>query len=112
MIFETVIDNGLCYKNPTKRVSYTSNAEKTIKRIYTEEQIEIVESYAAPRMPEVVLLLETRLRRGELLGLKWEDINWGKSVFRLTALQLLSRVEVLNTNPPKWKSYPIKQSKY
>ena len=43
-IFETVIDNDLCYKNPAKRVSYTSIAEKTVKRVYTDEQMEIVES--------------------------------------------------------------------
>ena len=105
MIFETAIDNDLCYKNPAKRVSYTSNAEKTVKHVYTDEQIELVESYAAPRMPEVVLLLETGLRRGELLGLKWEDIDFGESIISVNRSIAVAKGGGTKTNPPKWKSY-------
>ncbi|CZT57462.1 hypothetical protein BN3661_01996 [Eubacteriaceae bacterium CHKCI005] len=41
-IFESAIDNDLCYKNPAKKISFTSHADKIEKRVYTDEQIEIV----------------------------------------------------------------------
>ena len=50
-------------------------------------------------------MLETRLRGGELLGLKWEDIDFSDetlSVKRSIADSKTSRVKI---NPPKWDSY-------
>lgn len=104
-IFDAAIDNDLCYKNPAKSVTYTSDRAKNEKKVYTDEQIQIVESFAADRMPEVIILLETGLRRGELLGLKWEDVdlhNKTLSVRRSVANKSGGGVTV---NPPKWNSY-------
>ena len=75
-IFETAIDNDLCYKNPAKSVTYTSDKTKAVKNIYSDLEIKIVSGYAKSRIPEVAFILETGLRRGEVLGLTWSDIDF------------------------------------
>lgn len=70
-IFETAIENDLCFKNPSKGISPASNAEKHKKEVYTDLQIRCVKILARDKIPEAGLLLETGLHRGELLGLKW-----------------------------------------
>ena len=105
MIFETAIDNDLCYKNPAKRVSYTSIAEKTVKRVYKDEQIDLVEEYALTRMPEVIVLLETGVRRGELLGLSSQDINLTHRTLSVNRSITDKQGGGVLINPPKWDSY-------
>ena len=105
-IFETAIENDLSYKNPAKRIEVQSSIGKHEKKVYDDLQIQLVKNYAKKHMPEVVILLETGLRRGELLGLKWEDIDYKNltlSVSRSITLENKSLVE----KPPKWDSYRI-----
>lgn len=103
-IFETAIENDLCYKNPAKSVTYTSNRVKNQKRVYSDEEIEKVEQFAEGRMPEVILLLETGLRRGELLGLQWEDIDFENKTITVRRAVADSKSGV-KVNKPKWDSY-------
>lgn len=111
-IFETAIENDLSYKNPARRIEVQSSVGKHEKKVYGDLQIQLVKNYAKKHMPEVVILLETGLRRGELLGLKWEDIDYKNltlSVSRSITLENQSLVE----KPPKWDSYrtlPLNQS--
>ena len=73
-IFETAIDNDLCYKNPARMADYTSAQAPKEKQAFTEAQYHMVCKASRKIMPAVVLLLETGLRGGELCGLKWADI--------------------------------------
>ena len=104
-IFETAIDNDLCIKNPAKSASYTSKAEPNIKKVYSNEEIETVIEFAKTRIPEISIILHSGLRRGEVLGLKWEDIdlkNHTLSVNRSIADKEGGGTEI---RPPKWNSY-------
>ena len=105
-IFETAIDNDLCFKNPVKNVVYKSAKGKNTKHILTPEQAEIVKQFARGRMDEVVLLLETGLRRGELLGLRWEDIDLDKQFLKVNRSVADSREKGrrVTVGPPKWNS--------
>lgn len=67
-LFEAAIENDLCYKNPAKHTTFRSDAKKHEKKVLSDEQITVTKNFAQSRMPEVILLLETGLRRGELLG--------------------------------------------
>lgn len=103
-IFESAIENDLCYKNPAKRSTYRSTAQKHIKHVLSDEQMETVKAYAVDRMPEVVLLLETGLRRGELLGLMWSDFDEREQTLSVRRSMALKH-GIVTANPPKWDSY-------
>ena len=45
------IENDLCYKNPAKHCTYRSTAQKHIKHVLSDEQMETVKAYTADRMP-------------------------------------------------------------
>ncbi len=77
-MFEKAIYNDLCRKNPVVGITYLSTKDKTIRRAYTKEQadklIEYAKSHHGGAM--IVIMLNTGVRRGELLGLKWIDIDY------------------------------------
>lgn len=103
-IFESAIENDICYKNPAKRCTLRSTAEKHNKTVLSDPQIRIMKSVASIHMPEVVFLLETGLRRGELLGLMWSDYDAKEQTIKVTRSMALKSNRVV-ANPPKWNSY-------
>lgn len=103
-IFLAAIDNDLCIKNPTRGVKYSTDKEKQEKQVYSDEKITAVETYAKERMPEVIILLETGLRRGELLGLRWCDVDLkNKSI--TVERSIADAKQGVKVRPPKWNSY-------
>ena len=76
-LFDAAIDNDLCFKNPVKNIKYQIVAPPVEKRVYTKEQADTVEAYAREQgRYDIVIMLETGVRRSELLGLKWSDIDF------------------------------------
>ncbi|GHU89365.1 site-specific integrase [Clostridia bacterium] len=78
-IFEEAIENGLCSKNPTKKLTLPTKPEKP-REAYTVEEVKTILSYAPTHVNQtiataIVTMLFTGLRRGELLGLKWCDLS-------------------------------------
>lgn len=108
-IFETAIDNDICYKNPVKNVTWVSDREANKKQVYTDEQIDWVINYAlndSHPFPDVVVLLETGLRRGELVGLKWDDVDLEHHTLSVNRSLSESRENAsVIENEPKWGSY-------
>lgn len=106
-IFETAIDNDLCFKNPAKGISYTSQKPKKQKKVYTDTELKFVKNFFYDEMPEVVFLLETGLRRGEMLGLMWEDIDLQQQTLSVNRSIARQKGGGIKTMPPKWNSYRI-----
>lgn len=104
-IFATAIDNDLCFKNPVKRINYTSEVDKHDKHVYSDEQIEAVSTYMRNRMPEICFMLETGARRGEMLGLMWQDIDFEKRTVFIQRAVVDKAGGGIDIRPPKWDSY-------
>lgn len=77
-IFNTAIENDLCFKNPAKGLHFYSTKPHKEKRTYSEEQARMILDYAKshPDGISIILLLKMGLRRSELLGLRWKDISF------------------------------------
>lgn len=83
-IFEAAIDNDLCYKNPVKNIKFQKVSEKTEKHVWTKEQAEIAQKYCMDRWRlDIVIFLNTGIRRSELLGLKWSDIDFDNNIMHI-----------------------------
>ena len=103
-IFLSAIDNDLCFKNPMRGAKYSTEKQKQEKHVYSDKEIKNIEAYAAKHMPEVIILLETGLRRGELLGLKWSDIDFANQSISVNR-SIADTKSGVKENPPKWNSY-------
>lgn len=110
-IFETAIENDLCYKNPAKRVQFSSEACRQVKRVLTEEQIAIVRAEAAEVFPAAALLLDTGMRRGELLGTMWTDfvLEHGNGSLRIqrTVVSEHGRLKLAAPKKNSFRTIPI-----
>lgn len=103
-IFDAAIDNDLIFKNPAKKIQLTSSAVKHEKTALTDAQIDQVKGAAVGTFDAIIFLLETGLRRGELLGLMWSDIDFDTGTFTVNR-----SFSIENGNgkmqPPKKGSY-------
>ena len=104
-IFETAIENDLCVKNPAKNIEYKSGVDKNDKKVYSDDQIKMAKQFFYDDMPEAFLLLETGLRRGEMLGLMWKDINFENKSLSVNRSIAEKRGGGITIMPPKWESY-------
>lgn len=81
-LFDAAIDNDLCFKNPVKNIKYQLVADPVQKRVYSREQADTVIAYSKEHgRYDIVIMLETGVRRSELIGLQWSDIDFeGKTI--------------------------------
>ncbi len=111
-IFEAAIENDLIYKNPAKHAAYISQVEKHEKHVYTDGQIIKAKQYFKTDFFDVFLMLETGIRRGELLGLMWKDVDLKNKTLKIERSIAEKQGGGVVTMPPKWDSYrtiPISQ---
>jgi integrase len=104
-IFDSAIDNDLCYKNPAKKIPLPKSKGTKEKRDYTKEEAGIIIEYAKTHRfgLDVILLLTLGLRRGELLGLMWEDVDFENKIIKINRAVSKSKNKVL-VDVPKTKA--------
>ena len=86
-MFEAAIENDMCIKNPTRNV-HPPVSTPSQRDAFTDIEIATILEYLTmqdDRLTELMIhtLLFTGLRRGELLGLMWDDIDFKDSMLRL-----------------------------
>lgn len=100
-IFQLAIDNRVMDYNPAEAVKIPKNAPPPKEReALNDEQIRWVNEYDHPAQPAAKLMLYCGLRRGELLALRWSDVDFNKNVISVN-----KSVEMIN-GLPKVKDHP------
>lgn len=82
-IFETAIDNDFISKNPCRNISCKSQKEKSKKRTYDKESVEMLCASDHKYSLLVHILLKMGLRCSELCGLRWEDIDFDEGTMTI-----------------------------
>lgn len=99
-IFDAAIDNDICYKNPVKNIKFQRVAESARKSAYTKEQAEKCEQYAREHNRiDIILMLNTGIRRSELLGLKWSDIDFDAKTLRVERAVTQTKGKIIIDKP-------------
>lgn len=99
-MFDSAVDNDLCYKNPVKNIRFQHVADKDEKHTYTKEQAKKVEEYAMLHgRYDIVIILNTGIRRSELLGLKWSDINFEENIMHIQRAVVQTKGKIIIDKP-------------
>jgi len=81
---EQAVDNGLITKNIAIKTLLPKVEKKAVQVLSSEEQSRFVEVAKDAYMGELfIVALGTGLRKGELLALKWDDIDFKEGVLRV-----------------------------
>lgn len=87
VLFEDAIENEIIIKNPVKKsVQCTQGKESTVKTAMTVEEQKIFLSHAkeSSYYNQYAFVLQTGIRVGELVGLKWSDVDFKNRVMRIS----------------------------
>lgn len=83
-IFSTAIDNEICVRNPVSNVVIKSTQKKEEKTILNaEQQSKAIDWAIKNNRIDILTVIKTGMRRGELLGLKWEDIDFDSLIISI-----------------------------
>lgn len=91
-IFNVAVENGWLLKNPfsTGKSLINPGDEKPRERILTkEEEQSLLAACDGPRAhlkPIIIMALDTGIRRGEMLKLRWVDIDFENRIINTQAL--------------------------
>lgn len=99
-IFEEAVDNDLCYKNPVKNIKYQHVSDNAEKHVYSREYAKKVIEYAKEHNRiDIVIMLETGVRRSELLGLQWNDINFNNNTMHIQRSVVQTKGKIIIDKP-------------
>lgn len=84
-IFDYAVLSGDISQNPALYIKHSKNLPKTTRHALTLEQEQLVTNCRSGDFWLFgYMLLYTGCRRGELLALNWQDIDWGAGVIHIT----------------------------
>jgi integrase len=75
-MFSKAVQSGKASNNPVKRVRMVPDSTGRLRFLTKEESRRLVEGCGNVLRPIVVFALHTGMRRGEILGLRWQDMDW------------------------------------
>lgn len=108
--FNGAIKQGLIKTNPAKFVEFPRDNEEAKIKYYSLEQSELFLEQSKKEQnalwyPLFLLIFDCGLRKGEALGLQWEDIDFSNGKMSIKRERLLSaeKGDMLVTDDPKTK---------
>ena len=104
MIFDFAVKEELIHKNPVDAVDKPKLLRKNVDAFTQEEAqkfFEVLSDSDVDFRCMMYLLLTTGIRRGELLGLKWGDINFEKSVISIKRNVTYTAISGITVDTPK-----------
>ena len=119
-MFRAAVMNDMLTKHPMDGVRYTKpvRAVNDIKFLTVEEQEAFLETAKrSHNYRQYVLLLETRLRTSELIGLTWDAIDWKKRTLTVNkTLEYRHKDSFWRAGPPKtatsYRTIPLTNRAY
>lgn len=107
-MFKAAVMNDIIGKHPMNGVRYTESvrAVDDIKYLTKDEQEQfLAAAKRSHNYRQYVLLLETGLRTGELIGLTWDSIDWKKHTLTVNkTLEFRHKQKYWRAGPPKTES--------
>ena len=99
-IFDAAIDNDLCARNPVKNIIITDRRGTQERNVYSRSEADSVIQYAnSHSLWGIVIMLQTGIRRSELLGLKWSDIDFSQKTIHIQRSVVQTKGEIVIGDP-------------
>jgi len=105
-MFDSAVENGIILKNPcTKSVKLPKPVEKKTKVLTVGDQEKFMEEAKdSSNYPQYFFILQTGVRTGEMVGLKWEDIDFEKNIISIRrSMEFRYTTGEWRVGPPKTK---------
>jgi integrase len=74
-LFNLAIDWNLIERNPAKKVALYRIDERPMRVLSQDEERRLIEAAAPHFRPLIIVAINTGMRRGELLNLRWEQVD-------------------------------------
>ncbi len=87
---------GMATENPAKGMRLLRENNTRLRYLTSKEAERLIEAAAPHLRPIVIVALNTGMRKGEILGLRWEDIHWKQGIILLK-----------DTKNNQWREVPI-----
>jgi integrase len=81
------IDNGMLQKNPCSKVKRLRENNIRTRYLTDAEEKQLMDAIAGPferLRPIIILALNTGMRQGEIVGLKWSNVDWQREIIQVT----------------------------
>jgi integrase len=83
IIFNRAVKQNLIKKNPAKEVERFKVEQKEVRFFSLEEIQKILESCSERMYPAYMILFHTGVRKGELLELEWDDVDFERRIIKI-----------------------------
>lgn len=96
-LFNIAIEWGYARENPVRRIKLYSEKDTQKERILgEEEEVRLLEAASGHLRPILVVALNTGMRRGEILNLRWEQVDLEQRI-----------IQVINTKSGRNRVIPV-----
>ena len=93
-MFNKAIEWGKVHDNPVRKVKLLRENNRRVRYLEKEEIQKLLGNCSGHLKPVVTVALNTGMRRGEILNLKWKDIDITRNIIYLTETKNGERREV------------------